>query len=199
MTAEERVIPGDVLGSIQPIVLVGGRSTRFGRDKLLEPVCGGRVLVQHPIDALRSVFGRRVLLVGACDPRVVALGDGTMPDDHPGVGPLGGVLSALRLARQDIFVLAGDMPSVDSSTIASIIRTAVSNPTTAAVLALTNDVQPCLGLYRASAMGLLEAALRSGRHALRAAIPDANRLLVPCSEHVARNVNFADDMTSGNP
>ena len=50
---------------IQPIVLVGGSSRRFGRDKLREPVAGpdGSVgwLVDRPIAALRGVFGRVVM------------------------------------------------------------------------------------------------------------------------------------------
>ena len=40
---------------ITPIVLVGGKSRRFCRDKLIEPI-GDSVLVALPINVLRSVF-----------------------------------------------------------------------------------------------------------------------------------------------
>ncbi len=81
--------------SIQPIVLVGGSSRRFGRDKLREPL-GGGWLVDRPIAALREVFGGHVRLVGACHPEVARRGDGVIPDSHPGTGPVGGIVSALE-------------------------------------------------------------------------------------------------------
>ena len=96
MTAERPIVSPGYLASVQPIVLVGGKSRRFGRDKLREPWgSDGRVLVQYPIEALRGVFGRRVKLVGACDPTVEQLADGVIADLHPGVGPMGGIVSAL--------------------------------------------------------------------------------------------------------
>ncbi len=69
MTAKAARPSPQFLATIQPVVLVGGRSTRFGRDKLREPVgCAREPLVQRPIRALRAVFGPRVMLVGECHP-----------------------------------------------------------------------------------------------------------------------------------
>ena len=58
-----------LLDLIQPVVLVGGKSRRFGRDKLREPIGESRAewLVDRPIRALREVFGARVAVVGECD------------------------------------------------------------------------------------------------------------------------------------
>ena len=66
MTSEYK----SVIEKIQPVVLVGGQSSRFGRDKLIESV-HGELLVSRPINALRAVFGNRVAIVGECDQQVM--------------------------------------------------------------------------------------------------------------------------------
>src|SRR5262245_5365872 len=84
------------LSTIHPVVLTGGRSTRFGSDKLRARLDDdGTLLIDRPIAALRAVFGPRVALVGDCDPAVAARADLIIRDLHPGRGPIGGILSAL--------------------------------------------------------------------------------------------------------
>lgn len=159
----------EFIARVQPIVLVGGRSRRFGRDKLREP-WGKGVLVQRPIDALRAVFGRRVKVVGACHPDVASLADGVIDDVHPGVGPIGGIISALSAWGGPIMVLAGDMPGADADGILVILTAAERASCEAdaalqplhAVLARTDRLHPCAGVYFHSALEVLEARLASG-------------------------------------
>jgi molybdopterin-guanine dinucleotide biosynthesis protein A len=127
----ERESDARALAAIQPVVLVGGRSRRFGRDKLREPVAGagasgetnaaGAWLVDRPIDALRAVFGARVAAVGECDPRVAARFDRLIPDEHPGAGPIGGVISALTYARAPVLVLAGDLVAITAAEVRALV------------------------------------------------------------------------------
>ena len=183
---------------IQPIVLVGGRSRRFGRDKLREPIGSGadQWLVDRPIAALRMVFGPRVAAVGECDPEVAVRFDLVISDAHPGIGPLGGVLSALVRTDQDIFVLAGDLSALRDDDVRTILAAAERAPDALAVLAESNGLQPCIGLYRRGARPCLEAALARGDLALHAAIPPAKlvRVFIP-AEH-ARNVNTTSDLSN---
>ena len=99
---------------IGAIVLAGGRSSRFGRDKLAE-IIDGRPLLDHAIDAVRAV---------ATD-IVVVVAPGTMLPVPPGVriaedpvafeGPLAGLaagLAALDPAVDRLIVVGGDMPSL---------------------------------------------------------------------------------------
>ncbi|USN99616.1 MAG: molybdenum cofactor guanylyltransferase [Phycisphaeraceae bacterium] len=177
---------------IQPVVLVGGKSRRFGRDKLREPI-GGEALVSRPIAALRAVFGPCVGLVGACDPAVAALGDLVIPDPYPGVGPAGGVLAALEHAGGAVFVLSGDLPAITPGVVRSILDAASDSPGAHACLGFTGRPEPCIGLYRPTAIGVLRASAARGG-GLGRAIDKANLVLVPIAPRTAQNINRREDL-----
>ncbi|MBL8760250.1 MAG: molybdenum cofactor guanylyltransferase [Phycisphaerae bacterium] len=180
------------LASIQPVVLVGGKSTRFGRDKLREPWQGG-VLVERPINALRDVFGRRVMLVGDCDPSLHTLADGVIPDRHPGVGPIGGVISALEYANSPVFIAAGDMPGIDAPTIRVLVAAFAADPAALAIFACDPSPHPALAIYRPGSLPLLREKLARGERALHSALPPELVVRVPCDPRALRNVNTPAD------
>ncbi len=179
------------LDTIQPVVLVGGRSRRFGRDKLVEPV-GGRPLVAHPVAVLRGVFGPRVALVGACDAAVAALGDVRIPDPYPGAGPAGGILAALEYTGGSVFVLSGDLPSITARAVRAVLAAAEERPGAPACMGMTDRPEPCIALYRPGAVGAIRGSVRSGRGLLAAVGADAVR--VPIDAASAVNVNRPGDL-----
>lgn len=186
----------DALATLLPIVLVGGRSSRFGRDKLREPLASGTWLVDRPIAALRAVFGARVALVGACDPAVAARGDFVLHDSHPGVGPAGGILSALTaLSNMNaVFVLPGDLPAVSADVIRTILQAAIARPDATAILAYTDRIEPCVGVYRADAVRDLAEFVLHHRGRLAEAIPPERRCLVSISAPLLANANTPSDL-----
>ncbi|KAA0212483.1 MAG: molybdenum cofactor guanylyltransferase [Leptolyngbya sp. PLA3] len=176
------------LDSIQPVVLVGGKSRRFGRDKLVEP-WNGKYLVQYPIEALRRIFGARVKTVGACDPRISGLADGAVSDHHPGVGPIGGIVSALDSWNGPVFVLAGDMPSVSGVDILAIVAEAERKRDLAAVVGITDRIHPCFGTYFEKAGPLLQGRIATSRYRLHDALPMDLVRHVAVSRESAANIN----------
>jgi molybdenum cofactor guanylyltransferase len=179
---------------IQPIVLVGGQSRRFGRDKLREPLEGGW-LVDRPIAALREVFGPRVGAVGRCDPAVAGRADLVIADRYPGVGPAGGILSALEEAGGDVFVLAGDLARITAGAVRTIVARGVESPAAWAVLADTGRLEPCIGLYRLSCAAPLRERVGDGRGArLWDVVPAAHLTRVAIPAGVGANVNTPDSL-----
>ena len=182
-----------MFASIQPIVLVGGQSLRFGRDKLREPLVPDESawLVDRPIGVLRALFGPRVALVGQCDPEIAARGDLILRDAYPNTGPAGGILSALEQSEGDVFVLAGDLPRITVDAIQAIIDAAHAPMTTEAwvVLADANGVEPCIGLYRQAIRSRLAERMRGGRRSLHDLAPRDRLRLVPIDVAAALNVN----------
>jgi molybdopterin-guanine dinucleotide biosynthesis protein A len=95
--------------SVAGVVLAGGRSSRFGRDKALLAI-GGETLLQRTVATVRAACGE-ALIVGPAERRVQAPGTAVVEDDFPGIGPLGGIATALRaLPGRAVLVVAVDMP-----------------------------------------------------------------------------------------
>lgn len=93
----------------------------MGTDKALLEV-DGRPLVSTVAAALRAAGAERVLAVGGDLDALDALGLDTVADDHPGQGPLAGILTALgATAGPVVVVLACDLPDVSADGIRAVL------------------------------------------------------------------------------
>jgi molybdopterin-guanine dinucleotide biosynthesis protein A len=101
---------------VSGILLAGGASARFGRDKLLEPV-GGAPLFHRPLRALATVCDEVVVVIGP-DAPAPPLPDVAVPvrvvrDELRHEGPLLAASVGLANARNPLaLVAAGDMPGL---------------------------------------------------------------------------------------
>jgi molybdopterin-guanine dinucleotide biosynthesis protein A len=92
-------------------VLAGGASRRMGRDKAAL-ILDGESLLARVVRQLSAVT-RHVLVVGPRERELLVPGVRIVPDVRPGLGPLGGIYSALLAAETDLVFVAGcDMPFV---------------------------------------------------------------------------------------
>lgn len=142
-------------------VLVGGRSRRMGRDKA-ELLYRGRSLLEISLAALGGL--ERIALVG--ESRVVPNPALERVPDAPGVvGPLAGLIGALRSEPQAAWVvLACDLPRVEPRVVDWLI--AQRDPEFDAVLPRVGGrAQPLVALYEPSALPRLEALGDSGEPA----------------------------------
>lgn len=114
----QQIHPHNKCISMTGIVLIGGKSTRFGRDKVIAPM-GDKLLIEHVIEVIRPLFDD-VLLIGHKRNDLKAF---TIVEDlRPGCGPLGGIYTALSYAQtSNIFVFAADMPNLDERFISHMI------------------------------------------------------------------------------
>ena len=114
------------------VVLAGGRSTRLGQDKVRLRLPGdGRDMLALTADLLAACTDGVVISCRAPDAgeETLALpGIRSIPDAEPGLGPLGGVWSALRELRQPILVLSCDLPFMDMPTLRRLIDARGARP-----------------------------------------------------------------------
>jgi molybdenum cofactor guanylyltransferase len=98
---------------ISGVILAGGRSVRFGRDKALE-VWQGKTLLEHASTALRC-FPEQ-FIIGGTPGQYGFLGLSVYPDLEPHQGSLYGVARALELANfSRVALSACDMPNLTQS------------------------------------------------------------------------------------
>jgi molybdopterin-guanine dinucleotide biosynthesis protein A len=118
--------------ALSGIVLAGGRSRRFGSDKLAARV-GAGTLLDRAVAALGAVAQDVVVVVAPGDDRVPASIDRPLrivadPEAHG--GPLVGLLAGLEAVAQPlVIVVGGDMPSLQPDVLRLIGRTLAAEST----------------------------------------------------------------------
>jgi molybdopterin-guanine dinucleotide biosynthesis protein A len=106
------------------VLLAGGASTRYGAPKALAEVAGMRI-ADRALGALRDVVPEPVVGI-ANDPALgAALDVPTRPDRVPGLGPLGGIQTALHWAleegRTGALCVSCDMPFLSHDLLRRIV------------------------------------------------------------------------------
>lgn len=159
--------------TVAAIVLAGGRSSRFGRDKLVERL-DGRPLLDHAIDAVRSITTDVLVVVAPGSDRDVPDGVRIVHDDRPFEGPLAGVAAGLAASDAEIvLVVAGDMPSMVAGVLARLVMCLAETGADAAVLEVGQDHPPIpMAIRRSAASATAVDLLASGERRLRA-LPEA--------------------------
>ncbi len=152
----------------------------MGRDKALVEI-SGRTLVEISVGALVAGGAEHVVLVGG-DPATLGPlvpGAHVVPDETPGEGPLGGLLTAFSATAHVgvdrlVVALACDMPGIDGPTVAALLASLRGAPAAAAALALSGGrVQPLTGAWRpAVAARSMQRAFDAGQRAPRLVLPD---------------------------
>lgn len=158
------------------VVLTGGRSTRMGQDKSLLRV-GGRALTSIVATALKEAGATEVLAVGGDLASLEELPeiDLAIEDAFPGEGPLGGLITALDAAANDIVVvLACDTPRIDSTTPNHLVECLSASPQSAVAYAVVEGrAQPLTAAWkRSAALPALRNAFERGERAPRRVFQD---------------------------
>lgn len=174
------------------LILAGGPGSRMGTDK------GG--LEYHGAPQTQYCFD---LLLPFCERAYVsnrpdqaeAAECKDLPqihDRYPGIGPLGGILSAMA-AHSDAawLVLAVDMPLVTRDVLARLVE--ARDPgrlVTAYRSAVDDSPEPLCAIYEPAARDRLEAARASKMYSLRQAIsPEQSKSIEPPDDASLSNVN----------
>jgi molybdopterin-guanine dinucleotide biosynthesis protein A len=155
------------------IVLAGGRSTRFGSDKLAASL-DGVPLVRRAIDALAAVTdGVIVVLPPGVERADLPAGVTVTHDMQEGEGPLAGLHTGLLAAvRTDQVVVAGgDMPELQPSVLRLLLDTLDDASVDAAALADGSRPRPLpIALRTWPAADAVHTLLHAGRRRLRDAL-----------------------------
>jgi molybdopterin-guanine dinucleotide biosynthesis protein A len=153
-------------------VLAGGRSSRFGGDKL-DAAYRGRPLLHHVVLRLGEVC-RDLVVVIAPDAAVPEL-PGDLPiqfarDEEQGEGPLAGLAAGLELVKTELCVVAGgDMPDLSAAVLADLLRTAGETNAASVVLHDRGELRPLPAVLNCShALVVARRLLLGGERSLRA-------------------------------
>jgi molybdopterin-guanine dinucleotide biosynthesis protein A len=162
--------------AVSGIVLAGGRSSRFGSDKLVARLDGQR-LIDRSSAALAGLVTEIVIVSepGATrePPRGVTVPSRVVEDPEPFGGPLIGLLAGLEVAREPlVLVVGGDMPSIVPGVLRLLVGRLAADPDRQAAILESRgrEVPLPLACRTGAATDAARRLLGEGERRLRAVI-----------------------------
>ena len=180
------------------LVLAGGRSARFGSDKL-DVTVHGSPLVRHSIDAARAL-GATVVVIGtgrdALPADVVVV-----REDPPFSGPYAAVATGLAVLDDDVetvLVLAGDLVA-PASLLPRLVDALAGGAEAAVAVDASGQRQPLLAAYRrVPLVGGVSGVDPTGR-AANELLDGLHVVEVPDETGATRDIDTPDDLAAEIP
>lgn len=155
---------------VSGFVLAGGESRRMGRAKDQLAVDHETMLARQ-VRLLRAVT-RSVALLGPND-RLAGFDVHLIPDRRAGLGPLGGIVTALASSRTEFNLFIGcDMPFVTPRFLEYLCSQATSGEADVTIPeSRGGELHPTCAVYRRRALKAAEASIERGDYSVRSFFP----------------------------
>lgn len=193
-------------------VLTGGASRRMGATKALIDI-DGVAMARRVVDALEAGGCEPVVLIGGSPSELAPIQASVVEDQHPGAGPLGGVITALAWARTlprgdasdasalRVVVSACDLARLDGGSVARLISVATraTEQGSAADVVVAHDDrrQPALAVWDADVLDRLRALFVDGVRSLNSAVDAVRWTSCQVDASAMTNVNRPTDLVGG--
>ena len=138
-------------------ILAGGASSRMGVNKALMEISGASLL--HRTARLLQPLVTEVTVIGPpeCYSR---MGWHVLPDDRPGLGPLGGIATALRVSSCPWnLVLGCDLPYLTGPWLDFLMRRALASSADALLPETARGPEPLCAMYHRRCLASILAAI----------------------------------------
>lgn len=145
------------------IILAGGKSSRMGTDKGLQQLCG-KPLIGYAIEVLSGICS--TILISSSSDAYHSLGYKVVADEFPGIGPMGGIYSALRQSKtENNLVLSCDLPFVSNELLTYILEKSKGYQV-AVPYEGNRHYEPLCGFYHLSVLDILSNYIKKGNYKL---------------------------------
>jgi molybdopterin-guanine dinucleotide biosynthesis protein A len=165
----------------------------MGRDKALLPF-RGRPLAAAVAAAVQEAAGHTILIG---NPSLAAVtGFPALPDEFPGEGPLGGILTALRSTTADWnLVCACDMPGLTGAFLSVLFEAAESCDADVLVpVSPSGRLEPLCAVWHRRSLGALESVFAGGIRKVADALAGMRAVRYRVTEIAPfQNVNTPED------
>tara|TARA_R110001592_G_scaffold308763_1_gene582766 strand:- start:3343 stop:3900 length:558 start_codon:yes stop_codon:yes gene_type:complete len=179
--------------SIKGLILMGGQSTRMGSDKAFVQ-WQGQTLLEKAIDHLSGITEDIYLSVNAEQYDLLHDEYACIQDRYPDKGPLGGILSALEILKEDLIVLAVDMPNLSAACVKDLIG-ASKDSSTITCYQYKQAIQPFPSYWPVQLLPKLEQTVLNNHLAMIKFIVAQQPNLIPASDSdLFNNFNRPDDL-----
>lgn len=180
------------------IVLAGGKSSRFGKDKAMANF-GESTFLENAIRILTPITSD--IIISSNHSRHKDFGFPVIEDEVKNIGPLGGILSALKASATDCnIILSVDMPLMNSSYIRYLHEKSKKACITVGSDSNENS-HPTCGIYHKLILPYIEANIIKEKYSLHHLIkttPHCQIISAPTkaffySDEIFHNINTISD------
>lgn len=157
---------------------------------------GGIPLVAHIAQRLREICSRVIVSANHSHSEYAQWADLVVPDIVPGLGPLGGLVSALQDVDTELFMCCpGDAPFISKDVVQRLLEVQSNGSSS---LYFPHDGQRSQHLFllgRTKVMDQLQSYLRSDRRSVGGFVETAQATAVPMPDLASafRNINTIQD------
>ncbi len=178
-------------------IIAGGKSTRFGRNKLREAL-GGRQLIDYPI-ALAKAIALECMIIHGDDDDFADKAIRHYSDVVPACGPIGGVYTALFYSAQPwVATIPGDVPLLTPQIYEFLFEHRQKDVPVVAVS--HKGMEPLVAIWPRVLVETVERFVHQRQLALHEVMNALNAVQIPLTEwmadyspHLFLNVNTRDD------
>ena len=179
------------------VVLAGGQSRRFGRDKALASF-EQTTLIGHAVALLRAA-SPDILVVTCPEHDYLGLDARIIHDIYPNCGPLGGIYTACRYAKTAfLLVLSCDMPLLSPRAIFHLLHSHRKQESIC-IYQQKQQLQPFPGIYATTLQARMKDAVKRGQLSMHEFIREVTdvRTVTPTGiEAELTNVNTEHQLMS---
>lgn len=166
------------ISNITGVILAGGKSTRMQKDKALLEL-NGKPFIRLISETLSEIFSE-IIIVSNSGNKYGFLNLPVTEDIYKNCGPLGGIHSGLTYTKNDIFVVACDLPLIDKELINSILHVTCKGEVT--VFSINQIIQPLFGFFGISCLEKIRHDLESNKLSVQRFIQNCNSNVVPAEK-----------------
>lgn len=182
---------------ISIVLLCGGLSSRYGREKVFIKRPNGEALLY----TLLSEIAERYPVFLSLNKEQVERGilhEYNLPvivDRYQNIGPIGGLASSMeQLPGQPILLLACDMPNVRLSAIDHLVDAFEEDGTTSLISSTADSqIEPLFSIYHSSLKDRVQAAIDEKQYGLQHLIKTIPHQRYTISASITANINTPSD------
>ncbi len=171
----------------------------MGTNKALIPI-DGLAMARRVADTLVAVGCVPVIAYGGDPDELAALALAVIRDEHPGAGPVGGVVGLLELAGlrsapvPHVFAVACDLPGLTPLAMAPMVSALREQPDADVVVARTSRIEPTCAIWNPAASDRIRQMFDAGERALHVVIEELSSVEVAVDAAALRNINTPEDL-----
>lgn len=183
---------------LRGIVLAGGQSKRFGKNKALAEM-NGETLLEKSLSLLKSLH-LDVAVITSSSLSYDFLECPVITDRFPDKGPLGGLYTAFEEFSSTVLVMTCDMPMLTKHALKSLIQAYQNKQCSATIFDIKEDYfQPFPGIYEYSLFTKTKKQLKTNQLSMQNFLEQVSHkqcIDMDAGEEIFLNINTQKDLSN---